>query len=83
MELQLINFLMGLAQNQPWLLGAAVVISVARAVFKPLIAVLDAYVLSTPAKADDEWVREFKTGKVYWALDYVLSIKIPEKPKDV
>lgn len=81
MELQLIQFLVSLAQNQPWFVTVVLILGVARAVFKPLIAVLDAYVLSTPAIADDEWVREFKTGKVYWLLDYILSIKIPEKQK--
>lgn len=81
MEQQIIQFLLSLVQNYPWFSVVILVLGTARAVFKPAIALLDAYVLSTPATADDDWEREFKSGKVFWFLDYILSIKIPEKQK--
>ncbi len=81
MEQQVIEFLLGLAQNQPWLLSAVLVHSVCRAVFKPVCSVWESYVNATPGTKDDEYYAEFKKGKIYSALDYLFSIKIPEKQK--
>ncbi len=80
MEQQLIDLLLAFVQGHPWGATALAVMSVCRMVFKPAIAFLDAYVLATPTTKDDDWEREFKTGKLYWLLDLVFSIKIPEKP---
>jgi hypothetical protein len=71
-----------LAQKHPGLLSAFAIIGVLRAIFKPMMVVLEAYVDATPSKADDGWLAKFKAGKVYagiaFILDYAASIKLPK-----
>lgn len=77
----LLNFL----ANYP---SAAVLFSVmivSRAIFKPACLVIQSYVDASPSKADDErWVK-IKNEKWFkglaLAMDFLLSIKIPEKKK--
>lgn len=78
-EQMIVDFLVNLAQQHPVGMTALMVLGICRAVFKPAIVLLDQYVLATPSVADDKWEREFKEGKVYFVLDYLFSIKIPEK----
>lgn len=82
MEQWLVDLLLGFVKDHAFLATLLLVQGVGRAIFKPLVALLDAYVLATPATTDDEWERSFKEGKLYWLLDYVLSIKIPEPTKN-
>lgn len=77
MEQQIIDFLVSFAQSQPWAMTVLMVMGVARAIFKPAIALVDAYVLSTPGKSDDAAVAQFKQGKIYFVLDYLFSLKFP------
>lgn len=77
MDQQIIDFLVHFAQSQPWAMTVFMVMGVARAIFKPAIALVDAYVLSTPGKGDDEKVAQFKTGKLFFVLDYLFSLKFP------
>lgn len=60
------------------------VIGVLRACVKPAMSLLQAYVLATPSKSDDEFVANFQSGKIYraiaWFIDYVSSIKLPVNP---
>lgn len=78
MEQTIINLLVGLVQNYPWFTSVVMVLGVARAVFKPAVAVYEAYVMETPSTEDNAAFEKFKTGKVYFVLDYLFSIKIPK-----
>lgn len=78
MEADIISFLVNLVQNQPYFVTIVMVLGTFRAIFKPLMAVVDAYVLSTPNATDDAAVLKFKEGKIYWVLNYITSIKIPK-----
>lgn len=77
MDQAIIDFLIGLIQNYPWFSAVLMVMGIARAVFKPLIAVWAAVVAVTPSPADDAGPENFKKGKLYFIIDYILSIKIP------
>ena len=79
MEQTIIDLLVGLVQNYPWFSTVLLVLGVCRAVFKPLMAVAEAYVLETPDNKDNEALETFKKGKIYFVLDYVFSIKVPSK----
>lgn len=66
--------------------GAAsflVVVGLLRAVFKPIFAVVQAYVDHTPDKEDNEKLEKLKANRYYkmlvFILDYVTSIKLPKK----
>ena len=56
-------------------------VGVLRAVFKPLMAVWESYVASTPTVNDDEVLKTFKSSGLYkalaWIVDYAASIKLP------
>lgn len=79
MEQTIIDLLVSLVQNYPWFSSVLLVLGIARALFKPLVAVVDAYVNQTETPDDNAAVERFKQGKVYFVLDYVFSIKIPNK----
>ncbi len=72
------------------LMTFVMVLGVFRSIFKPTMLLLEAYVLATPSKNDDEKLAGFKSSKAYativWIVDYLASIKLPKpqaKPDDV
>jgi hypothetical protein len=85
---QVINFILPLVQTYivplvakyPIAASILLVMGSARAVFKPIMAALHAYVESTPKTSDDEAIAKVEASKFFKAfafvLDYVGSIKI-------
>lgn len=73
-------FLQMLSVKYPAIFAAFTIMGIMRSVFKPLMVLLDTYVLSTPSESDDKKLAEFKEGKVFkvikFLVDYVFSIKI-------
>lgn len=57
------------------------VIGVLRAIFKPIMSVIAAYIAATPSLADDKWFAGLQENSIYkgfaWFLDYAASIKLP------
>jgi len=78
MEQQIIDLLMGFVQGYPAAASVFMVLGIMRAIFKPACALFEAYISATPSKADDEKYAAFKSGKIYFVLDYLFSIKIPK-----
>jgi hypothetical protein len=74
---ELIVMLVG---KYPMLVAVFSIVGVLRAVFKPLMSLIEAYVGATESKKDDAVVEGFKAGKIYkaivWFIDYFSSIKI-------
>lgn len=70
----------------PSIASVFVVIGVLRAVFKPLMTLLEKYVEATPSESDNELLKKVMSSKVYaalqWFLDYTASIKLPKKAKE-
>lgn len=83
MELAIAALISDLAVKYPVIISILVVVGVLRAVFKPTFAVLHAYVLATPSKNDDAVLDKVEASGAYKAvafvLDWVTSIKLPEK----
>ena len=52
---------------------------------KPLMTMAQAFVKMTPYDSDDQWLQSFEQSKGYkmfvFLLDWLLSVKLPEKPK--
>lgn len=75
--------LIDLVQRYPEAMSFFVIIGVFRTLFKPIVALLDAYVKETPNDNDNKALEDFKAGKIYkslvWIVDYLLSIKLPKK----
>ncbi len=75
--------LLELVSSHPAVASVLMGIGVLRAIFKPLMTVLDKYVESTPSAKDDEKLAKFYSSKAYkvvaWILDYTASIKLPKK----
>ena len=63
-----------------WLLAVVSWIGVLRAVFKPLMLLVEATVKATPGLADDEAIAKFESGPIYkwlvWGLDWLASVKV-------
>jgi hypothetical protein len=61
------------------------VIGILRTIFKPAMALLEAFVLATPGTTDDEKLKTFKASQVYrvlaWLVDYLASVKLPVAKK--
>lgn len=70
-------------EKYPQVVSVLVVIGALRVVFKPLIAVLQAYVDYTVDPKDNELLAKFLDSSVYKAVAYLLdlvgSIKLPAK----
>lgn len=73
--------LIELATKYQWFLTLCIVIGVARMIFKPIMALIDAVVAYTPSTKDDEFMAGLKENRIYkgiiWVVDYLLSIKLP------
>lgn len=82
----LVSILMQFADKYPWLASVFFVIGGLRVVFKPLMALVEAYVAYTPSKDDDTTLAKVKASKAYtwlaFGLDYVASIKLPTNKKN-
>lgn len=76
------DLILELLGKYPNLMSAFVVIGVLRAIFKPIMVVMDEYVKATPSPDDDSKWAKFKEGKIYAGLafffDYAASIKLPK-----
>lgn len=68
-------------EKWPVVSSILMVMGVLRACFKPLMGLLQSYVLATPSKSDDEFLKRVESGKIYqgfvWFIDYFASIKLP------
>lgn len=81
---QLLSFLQPLIEiyggSQGWLVSAIAIIGSLRLFIKPLMSLINAYVLFTPNKEDDLKFSELENGNVIKTLMYVLdwfsSIKV-------
>lgn len=66
-----------------FLLSLMLIMASLRFVFKPVMSVLETFVLSTETKRDDEVVAAIKNSKIYQILvflaDFLGSIKLPKK----
>jgi hypothetical protein len=76
----IVSLVMGFAAKWPVVASILFVIGCLRVVFKPIFAVLHAYVAFTPNEADDAVLEKIEGSVVYknalWVLDYLASIKI-------
>ncbi len=80
MDLQAL--IMQVLQANPHLAVIVTVMAVARAICKPAMTLIQAYVDATPTKADDAWLGTFRASGIYkalsWLVDFGLSIKLPQ-----
>lgn len=81
------QFLIELAQKYPMLASVFMIMGILRAVFKPIMSVVEAYVKETDdGGADDAKLEKIKSSKIYrylaYLLDYTASIKLPKKKQD-
>jgi len=76
----LLEWCLSLAQSNPHVAMAFMIIGGFRAVFKPIMSAWAAYVEWTESKDDDLKFQEFKEGRLYrfivWLLDFTASIKV-------
>jgi hypothetical protein len=79
----ILGWIMSLAQTNPHVAVMFMIMGALRAVFKPLMSAWAGYVEYTDSKEDDKKFQEFKSGKFYkflcWLLDFTASIKVKNK----
>lgn len=79
----IIYWVIDLLAANPHMAVLITIMSVARAIFKPLCSLIQKYVDSTPSEADNKWWLEVQNHKVFQAVayfvDFFLSIKLPKK----
>lgn len=78
----LIEIVVPFLASNPHMAVVLTVMSVSRAIFKPLCSVMIAYVESTPGDEDNKKLKEFMDSKGFKAfayfMDLFLSIKLPQ-----
>jgi hypothetical protein len=81
----MVEMIIALADKYPTVASILMVMGVLRAIFKPLMSLIEAYVLATPSTKDDEFYNKMLDSKIYkgivWVLDYMASVKLPKKKK--
>ena len=80
---EIMPMLLALAAKYPMASSVFMAMGVLRAVFKPLFALVLAYVNSTPSQSDNAFLDKVMGSKAYkyvgLALDYFASVKLPQK----
>jgi len=80
-----VKWVLGYASQYPIVATVLMVIGFLRFCIKPLMTMAQAYVKLTPYDSDDRWLASFEQSKGYkffvYVLDWLVSIKLPEKPK--
>lgn len=78
------GFISGLIVKAPWIGSILMGIGLLRVLLKPLMSLIQAYVLYTPKLDDDSALSVFMDSSTYKSISYVLdwaaSIKLPQKP---
>lgn len=81
MEQMILDLIMGLSSQHPYVASALMIMGILRAVFKPIMAVLHAYVEASPSEKDNLILEEAEKSSIYkgiaFLLDYVASVKLP------
>lgn len=76
-------WLVHLMQGNPMFMSFVMVLGLLRMVVKPAMTILQAVVKFTPYDSDDKWLADLEVSKGYklftYMLDWLLSIKLPEK----
>jgi len=76
-------FIIAQSTAHPALASIIMVLGITRAIFKPLMGLVEAFVLATPSASDDQVVKAFEGSKLYaffvWLIDYTASIKLPKQ----
>lgn len=74
------QFILDLVTAHPTLSIVIVALNILRAIFKPLMTMLEAYVKATSGTKDDEILKVFEDSSIFrglvWLVDYLTSIKI-------
>lgn len=74
--------LLDLVSKYPVVAGVIAVVGILRLVVKPLMSIVEAVVLETASKKDDEAVAKVKDSGIYkgliWVVDYLASVKLPK-----
>lgn len=83
------DFLSQTALQYPVLLTLFLVLGVFRAIFKPLMSLVEVYVKATGSASQQATLDGFEKSKFYsalvWFVDFLMSVKLPvqQPPKDV
>lgn len=76
----ILDFAVGLMGTHPAFATVLMIVGLFRVLFKPLIAMVDAYVNYTENKTDDKMFKDFLASPFYstivFILDYLASIKL-------
>jgi len=79
------DMILGLLKEYPGFMSIIAMMGMLRVIFKPLFALIETVVATTPTKKDDEaWeaVRGSKAMEmILWLLDYLASIKLKNLKK--
>lgn len=72
-----------LAEKAPWVYQVIFIIGMVRLIMKPLMTFLQEVVNLTPSTKDNEFLDTVLSSKIYkavaWFLDYIVSLKLPQK----
>jgi len=68
-----------------FLVQLVAIVGSARILIKPVMALLEVYVVITPSKKDDAWPSQIKESKIFksvnFVFDWLLSLKLSPKKK--
>ncbi len=78
-------WLLSFISANPAFASVLVIVGFLRLAIKPVMTLLQAYVKLTPYDNDDKWLASLEQSKGYklvvYLMDWILSVKLPEKPK--
>lgn len=79
------TWVLSFISSNPTFASVIMVIGFLRLAIKPVMTLLQTYVKLTPYDNDDRWLAGVEQSKGYklvvYLMDWILSVKLPEKPK--
>lgn len=79
------GWVLAYVSKYPEFASVLLVVGFLRLAIKPIMTLLQAYVDMTPYDSDNLWLKNLEQSRGYkffvYVLDWLLSVKMPEKPK--
>jgi hypothetical protein len=76
-----VSFLKGMTAQYPVLVGIFAILYMVGLIFKVINVAAESYVLETPNKADDEFLKKLEENKIFKTVKFIMDLLIRFKLK--
>lgn len=77
----IVSFLKGMTAQYPVLVGIFAILYIVGLIFKVIHVAAESYVLETPNKQDDEYLKKLEDNKIFKTIKFVMDLFLRFKVK--